>query len=196
MLMKTCPRIESASPCLRKKREKMHRFFAITLSYVAIKFITVILFIVITSAAVLQNTTNFDGKWMINISKSDFDTLKTDIAPQQIIVKQSLDSIVLTKTFEHPGAAPNSYTQSFSNNGKPSERIAGGGMERRVTTITTSKDTLIFNTHGYVDNKGLKWEYTATEWWTASADKKSLTVQRKAVLPDRTEIYKAVYDKQ
>jgi hypothetical protein len=139
---------------------------------------------------------NFSGTWNINILKSNFDSVKPDIAPKQIVANKSLSSIELTKTFEHPGSVPNAYSQMFSFDGKPSERMAGGGIERRVTTIAQSKDTLIFNTHGYVDNQGVKWEYTATEWWNLSQDGKALTILRKAILPDRSENYKAVYDKQ
>lgn len=160
-----------------------------------ISFSVLVIFAVIKTF-IFQGKPDISGRWNIDLSKSIFDSVKADAAPKQIYANQSPDSLVLTKTFEHPGSAPNSYTQNFYFNGKPLERMAGGGVERRVMTMLISKDTLIFNTTGYVDNQGFKWEYTATEWWTLSKDGKELTIKRKAVLPDRTEIYKAVYDKQ
>jgi hypothetical protein len=196
MLAKTCLKNESLSAYIRKKVERSNRFFIINHANTSIKFISIIMLTVMTSANILQSKISFDGKWTINISKSEFNSLKPDLAPKQIIVKQTLDSIALTKTFEHPGTAPQSYTQIFSYNGKPTERLARGGVERRVISIAYKSDTLIFTTQGYVNNQGLKWEYTATENWSLSQDGKILTVQRKAVLPDRTETYKAVYNKQ
>src|SRR6478735_7881225 len=94
------------------------------------------IFCIIIFTASTQWKHNFSGNWALNIEQSDFDTLKPDIAPKQIVVVQNHDSIVVTRTFEHPGKAPNSYAQSFYFNGKTSERT--GGKERRVTTISFS----------------------------------------------------------
>lgn len=164
-----------------------------------IKLTAIIIISVATffSVAQAQSRTTFNGTWQINLSKSKFDSLKTDLAPKELKVSQAGDSVAIAKWFVKLDGKENRFSETFYNNGRITERQIPP-TTRRETSIVWSekKDTLIINAKSFVNDKGLEWEYNTTEYWTLTPDSKQLKVYRKAVMPDRTEVYQAVYEKQ
>lgn len=140
----------------------------------------------------------YSGDWKINFAQSDFTNLKQeDVAPRNLKVIQTNDSIIIKKLFVHSKGKENSYSETFYYEGPPTERIASL-TTRRLTTVkwSSEKDTLIIIAHSYVNDNGIKWEYNAVEKWSLSQNNQVLTVQRTVVIPDRTETYSAVYERR
>lgn len=136
------------------------------------------------------NLHDYSGSWKLNVDKSNFGEVPIkDAAANKIVITAAGDSIRLERTF-------------MNNTSKDVLPIDGAEIERKLESnnskainIKCEKNKLIITTVVHVFNNGNPYKYNRTETYTLQDNKTSLSVDRIANFPDRTEIIKAFYNK-
>ncbi|MBN8857023.1 MAG: hypothetical protein J0H29_01470 [Sphingobacteriales bacterium] len=142
---------------------------------------------------------NFGGNWKLDIAHSDFGgQIPGQAAPKTIVIALLKDSLQLERDFEGSGVTK----EVLPLNSKPItiDLSKGAVKTKKETALEKSTDDhqiVIHSTYTVDDQDGSgqarHWQYTRTETYRLSEDKSTLTLERITVVPDRTDVIKAVY---
>jgi hypothetical protein len=157
------------------------------------KLISFVAVSIVVCEIMITPNNSFSGKWLINITKSEFGTLTPEAgAAKEIKIDQKKDAIEFERIF-----GSSTSKETLSNDGKQVEQDMPNDT-KKISSLKWSDNSkqFIVTSIYKVANNGNPWEYTRTETYTLSTDGKTLTLDRVTVIPDRTDVVKAVYERQ
>jgi hypothetical protein len=151
--------------------------------------------IVILSAAMpaLQNRTDFSGKWILNINKSEFDNIPQYAAVKQFNVRQENDSIDIERITIDANGEEATSREVVSLDGKPCTLVLSNGKSKTssITWFDSQKEMKTVSSYSAPNNPN-NIEYILSQVWSLDGSKTVLTIILTA--PEYT--IKCVYDKQ
>jgi hypothetical protein len=118
-----------------------------------------------------SQTVNFSGTWKIDSLKSNFGRF---ISPVRLKIVQTKDTLSIERTLHPVRDVVRSFRDKLPLDGKTMTNT--NGTMKISLSIKWSGQALV-ETSGYVDATSNK-IYQATETWTLSPDKKTLTIGR------------------
>ena len=135
------------------------------------------------AVAVPLAAADFSGSWMLNLSKSQYGQFP---APEVMMRTVKMEGSQLAMSTYQKGAQGEVKSElKYSTDGKPSVNGASTG------TAHFEGETLIIESSREMQGAKL----TQRDAWTLSADKKTLTVQSRLLLPNGTFEVKQVFEK-
>jgi hypothetical protein len=140
--------------------------------------IAFVCFLMISSANVFAQNSNFSGAWALNESKSTLPEMGFFRPAKKITVKQ--DNIVLNAERVSTGrnGEERITNEKITLDGKVSENVVFQDRKRK-STATWSADgkVLEINSSMTLEMNGESREMKSSEKWTLSADKSTLTIE-------------------
>jgi hypothetical protein len=175
---------------MKKINKKTKKVSAILLSTVSM--------LLLFGAAQIINRPDFTGKWIINLSKSEFDDSPLYTAPKQLEIKQLANYLEMKQIVIDGFGQDSTMRVKLWMDGKSSE-MQTADQRTRIYRTTWSKDDQVM-TEDYSSSysgDSQREEYHTTEQWKLTPDGKGLQLE-KHVQVDNGSGYtvKAVYDKQ
>jgi hypothetical protein len=140
----------------------------IKLSYSGV--FALILLAVFSNSARSQKV-DFSGIWKVDSLKSNF---RGFVAPIKIKIEQTTDTISIQRTMRTGRGDIRSFTNKLPLDGKTMTNT--NGPEKSIISIKWSGQALVEKSRAHEDTHNTT--YQATETWTLSPDRKTLTIDR------------------
>lgn len=154
-------------------------------------------FVLCTAFGSVRPKVNFSGKWVLDLTKTDFGNLPHNWVYRQILVTQDSGAITIENLISRPGAKDSTSTEKLNFDGQVSEKAIPNpkGTEIRSTTAETSVDgaSLIVTKIYALNQSGSTGKIKDTETWSLSEDGKELMITKR--ITNATAEIKAVYKK-
>jgi len=120
--------------------------------------------------------TNFSGVWGINISKSDFGNVPSNVAVQQFDINQKDDTVFIKRIIMTPDGSPITINEKISVDGNPCTSTTYDG-KTKASTISWSPDQLIMTINSVYSLPGKpEMGYKISQNWSLSKDGNELMV--------------------
>jgi len=157
------------------------------------KLISCILFFLLSYHLSAQNQ-NFSGNWKLNKEKTNFGDYSENSAPVQLDVRQTKDSINISRTSVGKENDLSSYTEIMPFNERLVTNVIRNATRKTASIKWSSDNNSIIETGKYIDYS-TKSIYSVTEKWDLIDDGKTLVVSRTDISDDGTFSAKFIYEK-
>ncbi|HSZ85781.1 MAG TPA: hypothetical protein VK787_07105 [Puia sp.] len=118
-----------------------------------------------------SQTVNFSGTWKVDSLKSNFGGF---VSPVRLKIVQTIDTLSIESAFHTGRGDARSFTDKLPLDGKPMTNTKG--TTKSSVSVKWSGQALV-ETASYLDVASNS-TYQATETWTLSPDRKTLTIAR------------------
>ncbi len=147
----------------------------------------------VTAAFIIPVGINYSGAWLVNVQKSYFGQLSSEIAaPSRLKVNQKTNSISIERIFS--GKPPVEETLTFDN--KVVKTIPNSTTQRWTSCKWSADNKSLLIISNYQVDDGRQWAYHRIETWKLSDDNRTITIERITKVPDHTDSVSAVYDRE
>jgi hypothetical protein len=136
---------------------------------------------------------DFSGKWVLNVTKSEFGDIPLYAAVKQFDIKQNNDSIFIKKITIDENNHEKETTENISFNSQPSIQILDNKRTKKSAAQWSSNGQVLTIANNYsLPGEPEKIDYSFLQTWSLTEDGKELNVNLKSP----TYSIKAIYDKQ
>lgn len=163
-------------------------------------FTALVAAVVLSASGIANSIIDFSGKWVIDLSKSDFGSAPHRLAYKQILVAQHSDAITIENLLTGQNGRDSSSVETLLFDGKFSKVIlpnTAHGTDTRYRSVAFASDgrSLTITENHEVNSADVIGKFKITEAWTLSRSGNVLTVKRTFEFTNSTVTVKAVYSK-
>ena len=156
--------------------------------------------VILSAANIINPNIDFSGKWVIDLSKSDFGSAPHNLAYKQILVSQNPNSITIENLLTSKNGSDSSSVETLTYDGKFSKTVLANtahGIDTRYCAASFTSDgrSLTITENHEINQSGVIGKFKVTEIWTLSESGNELIVKKTFVFTDSTITIKAVYSK-
>jgi hypothetical protein len=156
--------------------------------------------VILSAANIINPNIDFSGRWVIDLTKSDFGSSPHNLAYKQILVSQNPNSIIIENLLTSKNGSDSSSVETLSYDAKFSKVVLANtahGIDTRFRAAAFANDgrSLTITENHEINQSGVIGKFKVTEIWTLSESGNELIVKKTFVFTDSTITIKAVYSK-